>query len=113
MRFKATEAEVQQIAAKAIEASKPAELHLFPPEMQADYPKIQVDPHSLKVQDSGLFLEYVEGRCIKLRVYRLTEDEWRIPEIIFTENHSWLDVYPTSESLILAVLSEGNLMRGY
>jgi hypothetical protein len=98
MRFKATDREIQTMGALASAAAKPVGLgflharpdDVFKPE---DFP--------LMPAELGFYLDYVNGRMVKVSLHRIEGDEWEAPDHDPTWDYqSWCFKYPTWQALI-------------
>ena len=95
--FKASEDQVKKIACNAINASSPMGLGF-----------IHYKPKKFKVTDldglltkTGLFLDYVEGRMVKLCIWREGADQWKcLSRTPNSSYQSWCNKYETFEELI-------------
>lgn len=95
IQFRATAKQVQEIAANAVKASSPMGMgHLH-----YDY-KTEFLPEMFDVTPRGLFLDYVQGRMVKLRIYKVTEELWEMHETIRPDYESWIAEYPTVQDLL-------------
>jgi len=101
MKFKATELQVLQIAANAVNASNPGDPHSMG---WLHYSEKVFTPEDIKFTSRGVSLDYVGGRMVKLTI-RTTET----PEVFYIRNdldieyQSWVTKYPTVQSLIESV----------
>ena len=103
MKFKATEQQIQEIAVKAITYSKPLGLDFFEP-----LGNIDIKPEDIKLDEYGLALDYVEGRCVKLFIRRgLPEGSWHIDDPANPEYQTWVRRYGSNETLVSSVLEDG------
>ena len=59
-----------------------------------------------EVTSHGIYLDYVEGRMVKLNIYRegRESDEYEIPDNPRHDYQSWVRVYPRTEDLVNSVL---------
>lgn len=99
LEFKATDDQVRQIAVNAIHASSPMGMgfvHYVPGD--------HFRPEEIKLDNLGLNLDYVQGRMVKLMMWRTGDQLWEIRGEIDIEYQSWAGVYPTYEKLIESVL---------
>jgi hypothetical protein len=102
MEFKATEQEIKEIAVKAITYSKPLGLGF----LRAG--EIDIKPESIKLDEYGLALDYVKGRCVKLFIRRgLPEGSWHIDNTANPEYQTWAHRYGSNEALVSSVLENG------
>jgi hypothetical protein len=103
MKFKATEQQIKEIAVKAIIHSKPLGLGF----LQA-LGEIDINPENIKLDEYGLALDYVKGRCVKLFIRRgLPEGSWHIDNIADPEYQTWVCQYGSNETLVSSVLENG------
>lgn len=97
MIFLATESQVFQIIANAVNASRPAGMGILHYEAK-EYPA-----ETFKMTGGGLILDYFEGRMVKLAVRKVAHEEWEVfrprddPD---PEYQSWASKYPTTKALI-------------
>ena len=102
MEFKATEQQIKEIAVKAITHSKPLGLGLF-----EALGEIDITPEDIKLDEYGLDLDYVKGRCVKLFIRRgLPEGSWHIDNIADPEYQTWVCRYGSNETLVSSVLKD-------
>ena len=97
MKFKATEQQVKQIAANAINASKPMGMGIF----HYNSGSVFTD---LDIEDDELYFDYVEGRMVKLNIRDLGDGEYEIADNPTSDYQSWCRTYPTTEALVNSVL---------
>jgi len=103
MKFEATEQQIKEIAVKAITYSKPLGLGFF----QA-LGEINIKPEDIQLDEDGLDLDYVKGRCVKLFIRRgLPEGSWHIDNIADPEYQTWAHRYGSNETLVSSVLEDG------
>jgi hypothetical protein len=98
MKFKATNQQVKQIAANAINASKPMGMGFL--HFQADNNFTADD-----IEDGELYFDYVQGRMVKLRIRDLGNGEYEIADNPTSDYQSWCSTYPTTEALVNSVLA--------
>ncbi len=97
--FTATDEQIKQIAANAVNASVPVGLGF----LQATR-RVFV-PADFDIDGEGLFLDYVEGRMVKLNLRRVAGDRWEMPGgPPRLDYQSWAAHYPTYQNLIDSVL---------
>lgn len=102
MEFKATEQQIKEIAVKAITYSKPLGLVFF-----QSLGEINIKPEDIELNQDGLDLNYVEGRCVKLFIRRgLPEGSWHIDNIADPEYQTWARRYGSNETLVSSVLED-------
>lgn len=94
MRFFATKVQVAQIAANAVNASRPVGMGLLHFEAR------EYKPEEFRFGEE-LAMDYVQGRQVKLCVRKVVGDQWEIagggPSLDY---QSWSTAYPTYEKLI-------------
>jgi len=98
MKFQATEQQIKQIAANAVNASKPMGMGFFHYQAGSNF-----SADDFGVTDSGLYLDYVEGRMVKLSTHR-RKNEWEINDNISADYQSWICKYPTVQDLVNSVV---------
>ena len=102
MKFEATEQQIKEIAVEAITYSKP--LGLGSPQALDE---LDIKPEDIKLNEYGLALDYVKGRCVKLFIRRgLPEGSWHIDDIANPEYQTWARRY-SNETLASSVLEDG------
>jgi hypothetical protein len=107
MKFEATEQQIKEIAIKAITYSKPLGLGFF----QAS--EIDIKSEDIKLDEYGLALDYVKGRCVKLFIRRGTpEGSWHIDNIADPKYQTWARRFVSNEALVGSVLEEGKTNCG-
>ena len=97
MQFQATKLQVQQIAANAINASKPMGMGIL--HFQAD---ANFTPEDI---GDAMSFDYVQGRMVKLYIRDLGGDKYEIADNPTPDYQSWCATYPTTEALIKSVVS--------
>lgn len=101
MRFKATDDQVRQIMANAVNASSPMGmgfLHATNKLFSAE------DFKDCALKPSGAHLDYVQGRMVKLYIRSIADGSWRISGAPPNgEYQSWVKEYPTYENLVTSV----------
>lgn len=98
MQFKATDEQIKQIAANAVNASAPMGMgHLH-------FTNKKFEPKEFEVPEKGTFsLDYVQGRMVKLTLWN-KDGVWKTPDRApDIEYQSWMTKYPTYEALIQSV----------
>jgi len=103
MKFKATEEQVAQMAANAINASKPMGLGF----LSADMGKTYTPQDALKAIDihagrGGLYLDYVDGRMVKLNIHH-KNGIWEMDDRLFEDYQSWSKTYSSAKALAESV----------
>ena len=97
MKFKATEKQVQKMAALASNASIPIGMGFL-----QHNPNKEFGAHDFEIR-GGIFLDYVMGRMVKLRISKVKPDYWEIPDQEPTPDYqSWCGKYPTYKDLMEA-----------
>jgi len=107
MKFEATEQQIREIAVKAITYSKPLGLGFL-----ETLGEIDIKPENIKLDEYGLALDYVKGRCVKLFIRRgLPEGScnWHIDNIADPEYQTWARRYVSNETLVSSVLEDGKI----
>jgi hypothetical protein len=95
MIFKASEDQIRQIAARATQTALPLGLGIF------QYSSEHVfNPEDFTLEDRGLSLDYVKGRCVKLYIHRLPDSEWEITDSFSQDYQSWSYMYSTVAQLL-------------
>ena len=97
MRFRATEKQVKAMAVLAVEASTPMGMGVL--HFKADQ-KFSLE--DFEIRHNQLFLDYVQGRMVKLLINKISEDTWEMRDDVSTEYQSWARKYPTPLSLAQA-----------
>lgn len=95
MNFKATEEQIKQIAANAVNASSPMGMGFI----HATDKKFT--PDEFEIPETGTFsLDYVQGRMVKLTLWN-KDGVWKTPDRApDIEYQSWMKKYPTYEALV-------------
>ena len=106
IKTKMTELEVKQMAANAVNASSPVGLGVFRfTDKIFKATDFQIKENGYRGR--GLWLDYVEGRMVKLRIYQdetCAEGEWIVsPSDPRPDYQSWCERYSTTQSLINSV----------
>jgi hypothetical protein len=98
MKITATEEQIKQIAANAVNAAEPMGLGFL------HYTPKVFEAKDFTCEKKGLFLDYVEGRMTKLNIRR-EGDEWEFPSgTPRVDYQSWCIKYPTYADLIKSVI---------
>jgi len=95
MRFKATEQQILQMAANAVNASKPMGMGFLHYQ-----PNNQFKPEDFIIKKNGLYLDYVQGRMVKLFIHKIEDNEWEVIGEPRCDYQSWCSKYPAYEDLI-------------
>lgn len=93
MKFKATNEQIQQICANAVNASLPMGLG-----HTKWTPKVFM-PDEFKVEGNFVDLDYVQGRMVKLYIWR-SGSGWEMRDDCDPEYQSWHRQYRTVEELL-------------
>jgi hypothetical protein len=103
MKFEATEQQIKEIAIKAITHSKALGLGVF-----EALSEIDIKPEDIKLDEYGLALDYVKGRCVNLFIRRgMPEGSWHIDNIADPKYQTWVCRYGSHETLVSSVLEDG------
>ena len=98
MKIIATDEQIKQMAANAINASRPMGmgfLHFNPDSVTT--------ANDLEAEHNGLFVDYFEGRMVKFSAWK-HKDHWEVrDENPHPEYQSWCTKYPTWQSLAASV----------
>jgi hypothetical protein len=105
MRFLATDDQVKQIAANAVNASIPVGmgfLHFvagehFKPE---DFKILSQGWVESNGEPRGISLDYVQGRMVKLSMREVSPGLWQTNDTISADYESWICKYPTVAALL-------------
>ena len=98
MKFEASDEQVKKMAALAVNASEPMGLGHF-----HFQPGETFKPEEFDIEDRGIFLDYVQGRMVKLYIHKRGPGEWEVTDRKPTPDYqSWCRKYPTYEALIKA-----------
>lgn len=103
MKIRATEDQALQMAANAVNASKPMGLGLL---RYREGRVFAASDLAGDVDEVGLYLDYVQGRMVKLGLFRATveDDRWLLPDSEPRSDYqSWVVRYPTYRALALSV----------
>ncbi|MEO1208554.1 MAG: hypothetical protein AAFX78_03345 [Cyanobacteria bacterium J06638_20] len=101
MKFEATSEQVQQIAANAVNASKPMGLGYMQYDESVVFPAQDFSPDS----NGSIYLDYVGGRMVKLNIRHLGDGLYEISDNISADYQSWIGEYATSQALVGSVIS--------
>jgi len=97
MTFTATDEQIQKMCALAVQASSPMGMGLLHYQ-----PETQFKPEDFPLDERGAYLDYVQGRMVKLRMRRLASMMWEAPDSISSAYESWVHTYPSYEALAKA-----------
>ena len=100
MKFKATEDQVKQMAANAVNAAQPVGLGVL------HFENKEYGPEQFKIINGGLYLDYVAGRMTKLAIRNVGTDRWEIGGEPRVDYQSWAVKYPSNKALIESVGAE-------
>ena len=90
MKFKATDDQIGQLMAHAVNASAPNGMGVL------SYQNREYSKEELLAQypaTDNINIDYHDGRMVKLHLYRLKEDTWDITDTISPEYQSWCSTY--------------------
>ena len=100
MRFTATDEQVKQMAANAVNASLPMGMGHLHYEISRHF---KATEFSLSETDD-MHLDYVGGRMVKLNIWRKGIEEWEVRDTKPTPDYqSWCRKYPTYDALLESV----------
>ena len=103
MKITATEEQIKQIAANAVNAAEPMGLGFL------HYTPKTFEAKDFECGKDGLFLDYVEGRMTKLYISRIGKNLWEFRDgAAQIDYQSWAEKYPTYLDLIESVISTTN-----
>ena len=97
MRFNATDEQVQKMWSLAVSASTPRGLSMIHYVPNQDF-----KPDDFTLTERGIYLDYVQGRMVKLALRRAGEGVWDAPDSISGEYESWVTTYPSYADLAKA-----------
>lgn len=96
--FKATDEQVKQIAVNAVQASKPIGMGFL------HYnPSKKYNSSDFTIGHSGIDLDYINGRMVKLYLWKIDDGIWKINGKAQSDYQSWVHKYPTYEDLLKSV----------
>ena len=101
MIFKATEQQVRQIMANAVNASNGVGMGFL------NYETKNYTTKDIRIDEGAVSADYFYGRMVKLK-FELTavSDHWRVARPMYTPNpgyQSWVKIYPTLHALVTSV----------
>lgn len=99
MLIRATDEQIRKMCVLAVNASSPmglAFLH-FKPDTE-----FKPEDFQSAVTPRGCFLDYVQGRMVKLRMWNKGDGLWEAPDTISHEYESWIARYPSFGELAAA-----------
>ena len=94
IEFTGTVDQVKLVAANAINASKPVGLGYL------HYQPKEYTINDVSLAESGIYIDYHEGRMVKLNLHRVSDSEWRVSSYVDPEYHSWASTYPSMQDLL-------------
>jgi len=105
MIFKATDDEVRQIMANAVNASTPAGIGFFQAR-PGDKPKEEIVIHGV-APERVVSADYYEGRMVKLTIRERAGGEWEVvyPREPRIDYQSWAGKYQSIAALVGSVVS--------
>jgi hypothetical protein len=95
MIFKATKEQIAQMGINAVKASTPRHLPYNP--------KTIFEIKDFMPGERGLFLDYVEGRMVKLNIRAIPDNRWETHNEIDYSYQSWKGTYPSYKELAQSV----------
>ena len=93
MEFKATEEQVKKMAALAVNASAPMGLGIL------HFQKKEYQPEEFPISIRGIYLDYVDGRMVKLNIFKSDEGTWRVADETSYDYQSWKSKYDSYKEL--------------
>lgn len=103
LQFKATNDQVKQIAINAIKASAPMGMGFLSFSPDDEFKLEDINIHE-DTRNPGMFLDYVNGRMVKLSIWKRGEDLWETRDTPPTHDYqSWCRKYNTYEDLLTSV----------
>lgn len=107
LRFRATEDQVMEMAANAVNASQPMGMgHMVANPRQKFEARDMGHFLNLNAGVAGLFIDYAQGRMVKLSIWKKEEDIWETDghgRGVDLEYQSWGRKYKTYEELVKSV----------
>lgn len=106
MIFEATEQQIRQIAANAVNASSPLGmgfLHFKVKDYKPEEIDLQFDQFGFTLSKSAFVdLDYYQGRMVKLRIRKVenTENRWMVNGEPRGDYQSWAAKYPSNRALV-------------
>jgi len=95
IHFKATNEQLRQLAANAINASGPAGMGFL------HYSPTVYKPDELPIRRVGnIHIDYFQGRMVKLNIWRTGDTQCRMNEKIKPDYQSWMDKYRSVPDLL-------------
>lgn len=111
-KFKATVDDVYKICTAAINASKQVGLGKYHyKEKTYSFEEIKqklTTNHSDNLKGAWLYIDYFEGRMVKLTIDRHGAEDWSFRGFPHPEYQSWIETFPTYDDLIFSVFSRGD-----
>lgn len=93
MKFTATDDQIREMCALACAASIPVGMGFLHYNREDRYSGVKFD-----IED-GAYLDYVDGRMVKLTIHKRPNDVWEIPRDARADYQSWVRMYPTNRAL--------------
>ena len=103
-QFKATEQEVKEIGANAIQYSRPFGLGYL-----GYRSELVIKPEDIDLEDGNLNLDHVAGQCVKLFIRNIGGEMWEIAESPTRDYQTWVSKWPTNEALVESVVKDDRL----
>ena len=101
VKIKATDEQMKQMAAKAINASAPIGMGFY----HFKHGNDRVTAEDVPIYDNAVYCDYVEGRMVKFHAWK-KGGYWEVRENLDPEYQSWCVTYPTWSALVSAVGAE-------
>lgn len=97
IKFKASEEQLKQMVANAINASSPMGLGFYSANMRKVYTVEDVNRFSTS---SYICVDYFEGRMVKLRIKIEGNGSYSVHKKLSIDYQSWCDKFPTWKDLL-------------
>jgi len=97
MLIEATDEQVKTMGALAANASEPMGMGFLHYDGGTTF-----KPEDFKLDPRGFFPDYVQGRMVKLRMWRKGPNSWEIPDEARPDYESWCGKYPSYTDLARA-----------
>jgi len=94
--FRATDEQIKTIMANACNASTPMGMGRLHYDASEEF---KPDDFNLSEKDDA-FLDYVQGRMVKLLIKRLKDGNWSMRNEVREDYQSWCRKYPTAFGLV-------------
>jgi len=103
MKIRATDEQVQKMCALAAQASRPVGMGFLHFDSDTVF-----KPEDFRVlpEDRGVYLDYVQGRMVKLSLRRVAAGVWEAAAQISPDYESWIRTYPSYADLARAAGAE-------